>query len=173
MAVKRTIHFKDIDGNDVEEDWYFSLDKSDVLDMDIVHHENVEEYLAEILKNKDSRRMLELWRELIFRSVAKREANLLVKDDEVLREFKFGGAYRQFFSEILEMEDAGAAFFMSIMPADIQAKVAQEQAREYSKDELLEMTDEEFAKVAGKDETSMSREHLLIAFQRRNGKKAA
>jgi hypothetical protein len=172
MAVKRTIRFLDLDGEPVEQDWYFSLGKTDALEMDLVHHEDVAEYLNDILKNKDSRKLLEVWKELLFRSVGKREGNLLVKNDEVLREFKQGGAYEQFFSELVEADDAGAEFFLSIMPADVQVKVVEEQNKTYTKDELMSMTDDEFAQVAGRDVTEMSKEHMQIAFLRKTSKAA-
>lgn len=177
MAVKRTICFKDLDDQDVKQDWYFSLDKADIVEMDIIHEhsgseEDVMKYLQSILKEKRSRELLDLWKELLFRAVGKRVGSLLVKDEEAVREFRYGGAYRQFFSEIIEMPDAGSAFFLSIMPTDVQAKVAEQQARLYSKDELLAMTDEEFAEVAGTDVTEMSKEHMQIAFLRKTSKAA-
>lgn len=172
MAVKKTISFADLDGNSVSEDWYFSLGKTDVLDMDLVHHEDVAAYLTQIMKDRDSRKLLEVWRELLFRSVAKREGKMLVKDESVLREFRYGGAFEQFFSEIIESEDAGAQFFMSIMPADIQEQITTEQNKVFTTEDLLAMSDSEFAAVAGTDEKEMSREHLLIAFQRKTAKAA-
>lgn len=173
MAVKQTIRFEDLDGNPVEQDWYFSLSESDAADMDLAHHEDLESYLSEILKNKDSKAWLSVLKDLVFAAVGKREGNLLVKDAETLREFKFGGAYKQFFSELIVMEDAGAAFFSSILPANIQKRVAEEQAKTYTKDELLAMTDDEFDQVAGTDVTEMTKEQMLVAFQRRSNSKAA
>jgi hypothetical protein len=176
MAVKRTIRFHDLDGNPVEQDWYFVLGKTDVLEMNVVHdYEDVPAYLASILKDakNHSREILDLWKEMLFNAVGQREDNLLVKDDAILRKFRYSGAYEQFLSELMDEDDAGASFFMSIMPADVQAKIEEEQNKTYSKEDLLGMSDEEFEKNFGKDETSYSPEILLVAFQRRTHKKAA
>jgi hypothetical protein len=170
--IKRTISFIDIDGNPVEEDWYFSLDEADAAETDIAHRKDLAEYLASIQKNKDTKELLDVWRQLLFAAVGKREGKLLIKGPEIVREFRFGGAYKQFFSQIIEMDDAGFEFFNSIMPEKIQKQVQEEQNKTYSKDELLSMSNEEFDRVVGTDESKMSREHLLIAFQRRNSKAA-
>lgn len=172
MAVKRTISFLDLDGNRVEEDWYFALDESDAADTDIAHKDNLETYLSEITKNKDSKSWLGVMKELLFAAVGRREGKLLVKGEDILRDFKFGGAYKQLFSELIEMEDAGAEFFASMMSASVQKKIAEEQNKAYSKEDMLGMTDEEFFSAFGKDETSYSPDVLLVAFQRRNSKAA-
>jgi hypothetical protein len=172
MAVKRTIRFRDLDGNLVEQDWYFSLGTTDALEMGLVSHEDVAAYLNDVLKSRDSLKLLEAWKELLFRSVGWREGNLLVKGAEVIREFKQGGAFEQLLSELLEAEDAGAEFFLAIMPDDVQEKIAEHKNRRYSKEELLAMTDDEFAQIAGDDESEMSREFLMIAIQRKSAKAA-
>lgn len=171
-VVKRNISFQDLDGNPVEEEWYFELSEADAAEMDLAHHENVEAYLTDILERKDSKSWMAVLKEIMIAAVGKREGKLLVKDDAIRREFKFGGAYKQFFSELIEMEDAGNQFFVSVMPQNIQAKVAEELNKKYSKEELLAMTDEEFAKVAGTDVAEMSKEHMQIAFVRKTSKAA-
>lgn len=178
MAVKRTISHHDLDGNPVSEDWYFSLGKSDVLEMDVVHdYEDVPAYLGSILKDakNHSREIVDLWKQMLFHSVGQRQGNLLVKDEDVVKKFRFSGAYEQFLGELLDEDDAGASFFMAIMPKDIQDRVASESSKTYSPDEMMAMTDDEFAKAFGTDDTAWDRDVLLVAMRRRNhsGSKAA
>lgn len=175
MAVKRTISHPDLDGNPVSEDWYFSLGKTDVLEMNVVHdYEDVPAYLASILKDakNHSREILDLWKEMLFNAVGQREGNLLVKDDAIRRKFKFSGAYEQFLGELMDEDDAGASFFMSIMPSDVQARISEETQKVYTKEEMLAMTDEEFDRHIGTDLRDMTKEQQLIAFQRKTGKAA-
>lgn len=175
MAVKRTISHEDLDGNPISEDWYFTLGKTDVLEMDIVHeHDDVPAYLASILKDakNHSREILELWKEMLFRSVGQRKGNLLVKDEATLQKFRYSGAYEQFLGELLDEEDAGASFFMSIMPKEVQNQITQEQTKVWTKDEMLAMSDEEFDRHFGTDLRDMTKEQQLVAFQRRTGKAA-
>lgn len=171
MAVKRTITHLDPDGIPVSSDWYFALGKSDMLEMDVVHdYEDVPAYLASILKDpkNHSREILKLWKEMLFHSVGQRDGNLLIKDESVVRNFKFSGAYEQFLSELMDEEDAGASFFVSIMPSDVQAKVREETTHVWTKEEMLGMTDEEFEQHIGTDLKNMTKDQQLVAFQRRN-----
>lgn len=171
MAVKRSITHPDLDNKLVTEDWYFSLGKTDVLEMNLVHdYEDVPAYLASILKDakNHSREILDLWKEMLFHSVGQRQDNLLIKDEAVLRKFRYGGAYEQFLSELMDEDDAGASFFMAIMPADVQEKIAAENEKSYTKDEMLAMTEEEFTKAFGADQTAWDREVLLVAMQRKS-----
>lgn len=173
MTVKRPIRFLDLDGNPVEEDWYFLLDMADVAEMNLVHdHEDVEEYLISIIKNKDSKRWVSIMKELIFASVGKREGNAFVKDSDITREFSRGGAYRQLFSELIDSPDAGASFFEQMMPDSVRRRAAEEQKKAHSKEDLLAMTDEEFDRIVGTDLREMTKEQQTIAFQRRVGKAA-
>lgn len=173
MAVKQTIRHKDPDGNKVESDWYFSLGRSDLLEMNLVHeHDDVTAYISQLMKDPkgNSREILDMWKEMLFRSVGKREGQLLVKGPEVEREFRFSGAYEEFLSNLLDKEDAGSSFFVSIMPEDVQAKIAEDETRQYSETELLGMSDEEFARIAG-SKKNMSKEHLLIRMKRQQMKR--
>lgn len=172
MAVKRTIRFRDLDGNLVEQDWYFSLDKTDALEMNLVRLDDVVDYLNRILKSGSGRQLLEAWRELLFRSVGSREGNLLIKNDRLLRIFQHGGAFEQLLTELLESDDAGEAFFLSIIPEDVRTKFLRRRDRKYSKEELLAMTDDEFTEIAGDDESKMSREYLMISRQRKTNRAA-
>lgn len=173
-VVKRTISFEDIDGNPVEAEYYFQLAKTDVVEMDLIHdhQDDMEDYLHTVTTNRDTRELLKIYKEILFRSVARRVGNGLDKSDAVMLEFVQTGAYDALFSELLEEEDGGAAFFMSIMPEDVQEKAAEQAAKTYTTDDLLKMTDEEFTRVAGKKDEDMSRDHLLVAMKRRTMKMA-
>jgi hypothetical protein len=169
-AVKKTISFEDLDGVPVNEDWWFSLGKTDAIEMDIAHMENPGEYLDSIVKNHDSRSLLDVWKELLFRAVAKREGNYLIKNDQVLAEFVGSGAYEAFYSEIADSEDGGAAFFMSIMPEEVREKAANAESkgpREYSDQELISMSDDEFMAVAGNNPMKWSKHHTMLAMKRK------
>jgi hypothetical protein len=175
MAVKRSITVTDLDDNEVTEDWYFSLGRTDVLEMNVVHdYADVPAYLTSIMKDagNHSREILDLWKEMLFHSVGQREGNLLVKDEAIVRKFRFSGAFEKFLGELLEEDDAGASFFMSIMPSDVQEQIKTNQSKVYEKEEMLAMTDEEFDRLIGTDLRDMTKEQQLIAFQRRSGGKA-
>ncbi|QPX71434.1 hypothetical protein SscP1EGY_36 [Streptomyces phage SscP1EGY] len=177
-AVMRTIRFIDLNGNPKEVDYWFSLGKTDAIELDFVHRKNPKQYLDSIAKNQETRSLMEVWKDILFRAVAKREGDYLVKNEQILTEFRGSGAYEQLFNELAVSKDGGADFFLSIMPQEVQQNAAAEAARvnrDYSNQELLDMSDEDFYLVAGTDKFSeMEKRFQLIAWERReNGRKTA
>lgn len=171
--VKKTISFTNMFTKEpVTEDWYFSLDESDAIDMELMHRPDVQEYVSGAVKNRQSRDLTSIFKEILFASVGRNVDNMFVKDTDTIRQFKYGGAFRQLFSEILEMDDAGAEFFAAMMPDRVVAEAKEQIAKQWTEDELLAMTDDEFKAVAGLDEKDWSREHLLIGFKRKTAKAA-
>jgi hypothetical protein len=175
MAVKRTIRFTDINGEQQEQEYYFALDLDDAVEMRLVNKgAELESYLTKIFKEVNVPEIVKTMKDMLFASVGRREGNLMIKDENVKREFMYGGAYKQLFNELMEEMDKGAAeFFISIMPEQVQKQINEESARVYTKEELLAMTEEEFDRVAGTDPKKMSTEHFQIAFDRRIKKNAA
>lgn len=171
-AVMRPITFADLDGNVKTVDYWFSLGKTDAIELDFVHRKNPKQYLADIAANQESRNLMEVWKDMLFRAVAKRKGDYLDKSPEMLAEFQGSGAYEQLFNELAESEDGGAAFFLSIMPKEVQENADKEEARNtrnYSNQELLEMSDEDFFGVAGtRDLMKMDQRYMQIAWQRKN-----
>jgi hypothetical protein len=172
MAHKEVITFEDLDGNEVTEEWYFSLAESDIAELPFMHDENLDEVLTGIAKKKDSHAWMEILKMVILASVGKREDNLLVKDAKTKRQFEYGGAYREFFSKLITAGDAGYGFFQSTLPPRLLKQIEVQENREYTKDEMLAMSEEEFVAAFGSDEKKYSQEVLLVAFQRRNNSAA-
>lgn len=174
-AVRKLISFTDLDGKPVSEEWWFQLGKTDALELDIVHEDNPEEYLKKILDDKDSRKLLKVWKELLFAAVGVRVDSQLVKNDEVLARFKQGGAYEQFFSELIESEDAGASFFAAILPDDVRDQAAKQAANPtYTDQQLLDMDDEAFYAAAGtSDLKKMDKRFTTLAMRRLSASRLA
>lgn len=177
-AVMRTIRFTDLNGQPKAVDYWFSLGKTDAIELDFVHRKNPKQYLESIAANQETRNLMEVWKDMLFRAVAIRKGDHLVKNEDVLEEFKGSGAYEQLFNELAESKDGGAEFFLSIMPQEVQANAQEEAARvnrDYSNQELLEMSDEDFYAIAGtKKFAEMDKRFQLIAWERReNGRQSA
>jgi hypothetical protein len=175
-AAHEDITFVDPDGNQVTETWWFQLDESDAAEMDLIHEllatGSPDKYLQDIVKNNDSKALLNLWRELLLASVCKREGKLLVKGPDVVKQFRWGGAYRQFFYELIRKDDMGSEFFLQIMPDHIRSKAKEEVAKSYTEEELLAMTDEQFYAAAGSsDLRDMDKRFTTIAMHRLSNKK--
>jgi hypothetical protein len=111
---------------------------------------------------------------MLIASVCKREGKLLVKSKEITKEFRFGGAYRQFFSELITADDAGASFFVQIMPQRLHQQEVEDVVQNFSNEVLLAMSDEDFYKAAGtSDLREMDKRFMTLATNRLINKKGA
>lgn len=179
MPVHESITFKTPDGETVTEEWWFQLDETDAIEMDLVHDliamgGEAEDHLLNIVKNKDTKALGHLIKDLMLASVCKRDGNLLLKSEELTNQFRFGGAYRVFFSKILTSDDAGGSFFANVLPEKIRQQAAEQAAKVYSNEELLAMSDEDFYKSAGtSDLREMDTRFMTLAMNRLNNKKLA
>ena len=153
--ISETFKYKDLDGNEVTKEWYFSLDRAEIAEMKIRHDGtgkgSLEDYLDRIVKEQDNNKLLDNFQAILQKSVAVRKDNYLDKSPEVLKEFIGGGAYEYMFMKMLGDAAYAANLINGIIPKDMAEEVAKKQAEgeAHTDSELLAMTDEAFFAAAG------------------------
>lgn len=178
--ISETFAYKDLDGNAVQKEWYFSLDQAEIAEMKIRHDGpdqgsgSLEDYLDRIVKEQDNNKLLDNFQAILKKSVAIRPAgaNYLKKGPEIIDEFVGGGAYEYMFMKMLGDAAYAAKLINGIIPKDMAEEIARREAEEpkqYSDDELLGMTDDEFfAAAGGKNPMKWDQRFLLLAGKRKN-----
>lgn len=156
MAISETITYRDLDGQTVTKEWWFSLDRAELAEMKIRHDGTgkgtLEEYLDRIVKEQDNNKLLDNFQAILRKAVALRVDNYLKKSPEVLYEFTGGGAYSAMFMKMLEDAPYAARLVNGIIPEDMAEEAAKREAegeKNFTDDELLGMTDEAFFAAAG------------------------
>lgn len=156
MAISELITYRDLDGQTVTKEWWFSLDRAEIAEMKIRHDGtgkgSLEEYLDRIVKEQDNNKLLDNFQAILRKAVAIRVDNYLKKSPEVLHEFTGGGAYSAMFMRMLEDASYAARLVNGIIPEDMAEEVQKQQAerqKEFTDNELLAMTDEAFFQAAG------------------------
>lgn len=172
--INRTIAFKDLDGKDVEEEYYFSLNKAELAEwMITAPGGDLQAYLKQLQESRNGKEVFDALKNVLTMSVAKRVGNRLVKNQDVVDEFMQTPAYEALFMELMVNNGAGLLEFVKgIVPEDMAAGFEQEQ-RTYDDAELLAMTDEEFYNAVGRDEKDWSKQVLLVAVRRKTSHRAA
>lgn len=167
--IKKVITFEDIDGEQATEEYHFGLSKADLVEMKFFHRKDLMEYVEGLIKSEDGGEIISIFRDILMRSVGKRDGKRFIKTQDIRDEFEQTGAYSAMLMELLQSENSGADFIAGILPADLAKQVEEQQLpKEYTHDELVAMSDEEFARVAGTDRRKMTREHLIAAMERKN-----
>lgn len=124
--LKKTITFKDLDGEELTEDFYFALNKAELAELALGPKGGLEAYMREIVEATDGERIINLLKKIIRMSVGRRSADgrLFIKDEETINNFMYSDAYSQLFMELVTDAGAAAAFVTGIVPSDMEASVA-------------------------------------------------
>lgn len=177
--LKKSITFKDLDGNTLTEDFYFNLNKAEIAEMELSQQGGLSEYLKKITAENDGAKLVAMFKELIQKSVGKRseDGRRFIKDQDVVNDFMQTDAYSELFVELATKADAAAEFIKGIVPADMEAQIANAAALEgvpnvadavngkKDYDALLKDPNWEPSKA---DLVEMSQAQLQAAFARKN-----
>jgi hypothetical protein len=175
--ISEIFEYKDLDGNSVKKEWYFSLDRAEIAEMKIRHdgpdqgRGSLEDYLDRIVKEQDNNKLLDNFQAILKKSVAIRKDNYLRKGQEVVEEFVGGGAYEYMFMKMLGDAAYAANLINGIIPKDMAEEAAKreaEESKQYSDADLLSMTDEAFfAAAGGTNPMKWDQRYLLLASKRK------
>lgn len=125
---KKTITYTTYDGVEITEDFFFNLNKPELMNMmiDDFDGDPVDE-LTRILNTKNTKAMIKFVETLIKRSYGVKSADgkRFVKSEELTKEFMETEAYSQFFMDLFQSEDGSnaAAFIRGIIPSDMTQQI--------------------------------------------------
>lgn len=128
--IKKTITYEDYNGVERTENFYFNLNKAEVLEMEMGTEGGMAETIQKIVDAKDAPAIIRVFKDLVLKAYG-------VKSDDGRRfmktkpdgtryadDFKETEAYSQIFMELATDADAAAKFVNGIIPADLAQKAA-------------------------------------------------
>jgi hypothetical protein len=160
------ITYKDIDGNEAQEEYWFSLDESEIAQLKVTHKRDIGQYFRRIINADSTEQLILFYRELLELGVCMRVGQRLDKSQEVRDMFVGTGAYNALFLKLIQSPDQGASWINKMFPQELIEKYADAKAENYSDDELIAMTNMEFNRVAG-PKKSRDKRMTIIALKRR------
>lgn len=170
--LQREITFPDFDGEMITETFWFNLTKAEIAEMFLSHEGgDFAEYLREIVRAENGGEVIAAFKKILSASVGKREGKRFTKNEEITAEFMESNAYSELFVELIKDPGAMASFIKAVVPADMAETIAENEQtseKKYTDAELLSMSDAEFERVAGRNPRDMTKQHLQIAFERKN-----
>lgn len=119
--LKKTITYEDFDGNKLEEDFYFNLTKTELIEIEMSEEGGLENAINKIIRTRDNKKIMEMFKKIISMSYGEKslDGKRFIKTDEIRENFLTSLAYDELFMELLSNEDAAAKFIKGIMPKDI------------------------------------------------------
>lgn len=123
---KKTITYKDFDGNKRTEDYYFHLTKAEVIMWMTTENEyTLDKIIHQLVEKNNGQKIMEVFEDLIMRSygVKSLDGRRFTKSQEVKGAFKESEAYSALFMELVSDAKAASAFINGIMPKELMDQV--------------------------------------------------
>ena len=120
MLVKN-IKYVDFDGNERSADFYFNLTKAEVAEMEMSTEGGLTKMLEKIVAEQDSRRIIEIFKDLILRSYGEKspDGKRFTKNKEIREAFSNTGAYSELFMSLATDAEKASAFVNGILPKNL------------------------------------------------------
>ena len=127
---KKTITYTDY--NDVEqtEDFYFNLNKAELMKIQLQNNGTLQAKLERLINTRETSEIAQIFQDIIDMSygVKSDDGKRFIKNQEVLDAFKQTEAYSELYVELTTNTDAAVEFITGIIPAKI--------AEQLDKDEI-------------------------------------
>jgi hypothetical protein len=124
--LKKTMTFKDLDGNDVTEDFYFNLNKAELAEMELSQKGGLAKHLEELIASDDGGTIIATFKKILVSSIGKRseDGRRFIKNQQIIDEFMQTNAYPDFFMELATNAESAAEFIRGIVPAEAAEAMA-------------------------------------------------
>lgn len=124
--LKKTITYEDYDGNTRTEDFYFNLNKAEIVDwLTVSGGYTLDKLLEKLIKTENVKEVMEIFKDLIYRAYGEKslDGRRFIKSKEIKDNFVETEAYSVLYMELIGDAKAAADFFNGIMPKDMAEDV--------------------------------------------------
>ena len=124
--LKKTITYKDFNGVERKEDFYFNLSKAEIMEMQFGTVGGLDVMLQKIVDAKDVKSIMNTFKMLILKAygIKSDDGRRFIKSEEIAKEFEQTEAYSILYMELATDDNAAAEFVNGIMPKDVVAEVS-------------------------------------------------
>lgn len=121
--LKKTIEYKDYDGNTRKEDFYFNLTQAEVTEMELSVEGGLVEMINRIVAAQNGKQIIDTFKNIILKSYGEKspDGRRFIKNQEVRDNFAQTEAYSKLFMELATDAKAASDFINGIVPAKIEA----------------------------------------------------
>lgn len=118
--LKKNIKYVDYDGNDHAEDFYFNLNKAEVIELQLGTVGGLTKTLEKIVQEKDTSRIIEYFKTIILKAYGEKSADgrRFIKSQELRDAFEQTEAYSELFMELASDAKMAAEFINGVLPKE-------------------------------------------------------
>ena len=119
--LKKTITYTDYDGNERKEDFYFNLNKAEIMEIEMSTSGGMAEMLQKIVDSQDAPAIIKAFKELVLKSYGQKspDGKRFIKNATLREEFEQTEAYSQIFMELATNAEEAAKLGNGIIPNDV------------------------------------------------------
>ena len=123
--LKKTIKYTDFNGVEREEDFYFNLNKTELMEMAISKDGGLDVVLARLMQKLEVREIFAIIKELILKAYGEKSDDgvVFMKSPDISHRFECTEAYNVLFMELVEDSDKALAFINALFPEDVRKKI--------------------------------------------------
>lgn len=132
--LKKRIKFKDLDGNEIVDDFYFNLTKAEIAEMELEFATFKDgettggfgEMLQNVVKAGSGKVIIDTFKDILRRSygVRSEDGRRFMKSPVYFEEFLETDAYSELFMQLVTDAGAAAAFIRGLVPQDLGEKIS-------------------------------------------------
>ena len=125
----KTVTYKDYKGNTRTEDFYFNLNKAELVELELSTKGGLTVMMDRIIAAQDNATLFKIFKDLVSKSygVLSDDGRKFVKNQEVLDDFMQTEAYSIIFSELATNAESAAEFFNNVIPQNLAKELAEEE----------------------------------------------
>ncbi len=115
----KTITYRDYNGNDRTETFYFNLSQAEVVEMELTEKGGLSEKLKRIIEEQDGAEIIKFFKSLILKAYGEKspDGKRFIKNNEIRDGFEQTEAFSKLFVELVSDANAAAAFVNGVIPA--------------------------------------------------------
>lgn len=150
--LKKLIEYTDYNGKKRSENFYFYLNKAELMEMELGTVGGMQNLIQLIIDKQDIPEIIKAFKMIILKSYGEKSADgvRFIKSEELSNAFSQTEAYSNLYMELISNADAAAAFINGIVPADL-VKAAEERKEENKQEEpVAETTEDGVVHLLGK-----------------------
>lgn len=116
--LKKTITYKDYDGNARTEDFYFNLTKAELMEMEMGTTGGLTQMVNKIVAEQETPKIVALFKDIILKAYGEKspDGKRFIKSEEISTAFSQTEAYSDLFMELATNDGKAAEFINSIIP---------------------------------------------------------
>lgn len=127
--LKRTMKYKDLEGTEHTEDFYFAINKREAIRVKLINHgvDGLDDKFTAIVKSGNPRLILDTFEEIVTMAYGRRSADgkSFEKKEEWTSWFIGTDAYDQLFERLVTDSGFAVEFIKGILPADMSVNFEQ------------------------------------------------